>query len=317
MRATLVVGGFLAKVPRLTPVRVVALRAAMLGAVVALGLLLAIPAVVMAADINKTVSVDATQEDWQDTGIFLRAGDHVVIDGSGTVDLDKNTPNYDNTPPDGDVAETATSNFLLPGANVGALIGKIDNGDPFVVGDLLTIDSVASSGELFLAVNDSFFGFTDNSGHFTADIAVNHPELVVNLGSGNNTYDERRCPPDGDETVSGRLGNDVLRLQLCGDTQGEPATPDTDSDADVGNGNRGADRVRVDDGDIQDTASGDAGSNDRCVGDLDVGDTQASVDNPPVGPGGGTGGEQDVGDTLDDSCETIVWEEGFTFYDAS
>ena len=39
-------------------------------------------------------------------------------------------------------------------------------------------------------------------------------ELVVNLGPGNNTYAERRCPPNGDETVSGRLGNDVLRLQL-------------------------------------------------------------------------------------------------------
>jgi hypothetical protein len=175
MRATLVLGGFLAKLPRLTPVRVVALLAAMLGAVVALGLLLAIAAVAMAADINKSVSVDATQEGWQDTEIFLGAGDHVLIDGSCTVDLDKNTTNYDNTPPDG-VAQTATSNFLLPGANVGALIGKIDSGDPFVVGDLKTIDSVASSGELYLAVNDSFFGFTDNSGHFRADIAVNDPD---------------------------------------------------------------------------------------------------------------------------------------------
>jgi hypothetical protein len=142
-----------------------------------LGLLLAIPAVAMAADINKTVSVDATQEGWQDTGIFLRAGDHVVIDGSGTVDLDVNTPNFDNTPPDG-VAGTAPAgdNFLLPSANVGALVGKIDSGDPFVVGDFKTIDSVASSGELYLAVNDSNGGFTDNSGHFTADIAVNHPD---------------------------------------------------------------------------------------------------------------------------------------------
>ena len=166
MRATLVVGGFLAKVQRLTPVRVVELLAAMLGAVVALGLLLAIPAVAMAADVNESFSVDATQEGFQDTGIFLRAGDHVVIDGSGTVDLDKNTTKYDNTTPDG-VAETATSNFLLPGAPVGALIGRIDSGDPFVVGDLKTIDSVASKGELYLAVNDS------------ADIAVDlAPPLV-------------------------------------------------------------------------------------------------------------------------------------------
>jgi hypothetical protein len=38
MKATLAVGGCLAKVPRLTPTKVVALLAAMLGAVVALGL---------------------------------------------------------------------------------------------------------------------------------------------------------------------------------------------------------------------------------------------------------------------------------------
>jgi hypothetical protein len=38
MKATLAVGGFLSKVPRLTPAKVVALLAAMLGGVVALGL---------------------------------------------------------------------------------------------------------------------------------------------------------------------------------------------------------------------------------------------------------------------------------------
>jgi hypothetical protein len=144
--------------------------------------------------------------------------------------------------------------------------------------------------------------------------------LVHELGGGDNTYKERHCPPNGDETVFGRGGDDVLRLQLCGDTEGEdgdPATPNNDSDADIGNGNRGQDRVRVADSDIQDTASGGRGQNDRCVGDLDVGDSATSVDDPPVGPGGGTSGEEDVGDTLDDSCETKVWKEGFTFYDAS
>jgi hypothetical protein len=131
--------------------------------------------------------------------------------------------------------------------------------------------------------------------------------LVVELGGGDNTYNERRCPPNGDETVFGRGGNDVLRLQVCGDTANEP--DDTDSDADIGNGNRGKDRVRVDDGDIQDTATGGAGSNDRCVGDLDLG-TTLNVDDPPAGPGGGTGAEEDVGDNLDSSCETIIFVPG-------
>ena len=139
-------------------------------------------------------------------------------------------------------------------------------------------------------------------------------DLLKNLGDGSNTYDEKRCPTaanvepfDGDETVNGNGGDDVLRLQVCGDTANEP--DDSDSDADIGNGNRGKDRVRVDDGDIQDTATGGAGTNDRCVGDLDLG-TTLNVDDPPVGPGGGTGAEEDVGDTLDDSCETIIYEPG-------
>src|SRR5215204_747002 len=131
--------------------------------------------------------------------------------------------------------------------------------------------------------------------------------LVVNLGPGKHPYNARRCPPNGDETVSGLAGDDVLRLQVRGDTANEPDA--TGSDADIGNGNRGKDRVRVDDGDIQDTATGGAGSNDRCVGDLDLG-TTLNVDDPPAGPGGGTGAEEDVGDNLDSSCETIIFVPG-------
>ena len=38
--------------------------------------------------------------------------------------------------------------------------------------------------------------------------------------------------------------------------------------------------------------------------------TTLNVDDPPAGPGGGTGPEEDVGDTLDSSCETIIYVEG-------
>jgi hypothetical protein len=146
---------------------------------------------------------------------------------------------------------------------------------------------------------------------------------LVELGPGDNVYHERRCPPNGDEEVRGKGGDDRLRLDECGDPNtaespedGFPETPDNDSDADTGNGNSGNDVIRVDDGDIQDTARGGNG-NDRCVGDLDVGASEASVDDPPVGPGGGTGPEEDIGDNLTESCETIVWVEGFTFYTQS
>jgi hypothetical protein len=158
---------------------------------------------------------------------------------------------------------------------------------------------------------------------FSLALAVPALALVTTeLGGGDNTYNEKACPPDGDEVVFGRGGDDVLRLQLCGDldTQGssgpEPGnTPG--SDRDTGNGNLGQDRVRVDDRDIQDTAIGGGGQHDRCVGDLDIGATATSVDDPPEGPGGGTGAEEDAGDTLDASCETKVWVEAIDIYSAS
>jgi hypothetical protein len=156
-------------------------------------------------------------------------------------------------------------------------------------------------------------------------LAVAVPALAVGpvfeLGPGDNVYHEKRCPPNGDEEVFGRRGDDRLRLDECGDpntaTSPEdelPDTPDTDSDDDTGNGNTGQDVVRVDDGDIQDTAIGGGGQHDRCVGDLDVGASATSVDDPPTGPGGGIGSEEDMGDTLDASCETIQWVVGFDFF---
>jgi hypothetical protein len=149
---------------------------------------------------------------------------------------------------------------------------------------------------------------------FSLALAVPALALVTTeLGGGNNTYNEKACPPNGDETVFGRGGNDVLRLQVCGDNdvplnEPEAAFPGSppDSDIDIANGNSGKDRVRVDDGDVQDTATGGSGSNDRCVGDRDLGSDNAVGDPTPA-----TGGtDEDIMDHLDPSCDNIVWVNG-------
>jgi hypothetical protein len=119
-----------------------------------------------------------------------------------------------------------------------------------------------------------------------------------------DVYVEQFCPPDGDEEVFGRGGSDTLFLNECGDTDNEPDP--SDSDVDVARGQGGNDNIRVDDGDIYDTAIGGPG-NDTCRGDLDLG-TTLNVDDPPIGPGGGTGPEEDVGDTL--NCEQRTWVTG-------
>jgi hypothetical protein len=147
-------------------------------------------------------------------------------------------------------------------------------------------------------------------------------DLLVNLGSGPQTYNEQRCPTlannfDGDEEVFGRGGGDTLNLNLCGDTNtpdfpedGLPNTPEcaapctTDSDADKANGNSGGDTLKVNDGDIQDTATGGNGT-DTCTGDRDLGSDNAVGDPPPAG-----GPDEDISDTLAASCENKIWVNG-------
>jgi uncharacterized repeat protein (TIGR01451 family) len=133
----------------------------------------------------------------------------------------------------------------------------------------------------------------------------------VRLSPGDDVYQEQECPPEGDETVFARGGDDTLLLNECGDTDNEPDP--SDSDVDVARGQGGNDNIRVDDGDIQDTARGGSGT-DRCTGDLDLGDGVDDVDEPPIGPGGGTGPEEDVGDTL--LCEQKTYVIG-EFYNQS
>ncbi len=129
---------------------------------------------------------------------------------------------------------------------------------------------------------------------------------VTNLGGGNNNYNEverGHCPPNGDEEVNGRGGDDRLRLHLCGDTPPEPNA--TDSDDDTANGNSGNDIVRVDDEDVYDTATGGNG-NDTCRADRDLGSDNAVGDPTPA-----TGGpDEDISDEVGASCEEVIWNTG-------
>ena len=130
---------------------------------------------------TKTFPVQAKVRGWQDTGMYIRQGDRLVIDGDGTVNLGPaaDYPQLQGIKPGGldDSVWAPDATFLAPNLNVGALIGQIGSGDPFMVGSLKEFSSVASSGELRLAVNDADTAeaYADNSGEFTADIMVYPP----------------------------------------------------------------------------------------------------------------------------------------------
>jgi hypothetical protein len=76
----------------------------------------------------------------------------------------------------GDVATAAgarsgrhAADSPLSNQPAGALIGRIDNGDPFFIGNRRTVRA-ALSGRLYLGVNDDYL--EDNSGSFRVMVGV-------------------------------------------------------------------------------------------------------------------------------------------------
>lgn len=135
---------------------------------------------------TKTVSVPADQP-WTDTGIALNAGESVQIKPSGKIDWGGNSLTlsgpvgftFGQTLPGDEpvtcgllayTAEKAGEEFVLKGANCYSMLFRIGNsGKPFPTGKKITFASPVA-GELFLGVNDQFFG--DNSGAWKAKITT-------------------------------------------------------------------------------------------------------------------------------------------------
>ena len=131
------------------------------------------------------VYLPGTIDDWVRTGVILDAGNTLSVDASGTVNLwprceqEKDGAGLSDIDcglmamgPDGTVAvDLGSETHPLPGARVGALIGKIAvDGQPFLIGaggNFL----ISQPGELYIRINDNF-GMGDNEGGFTSLITV-------------------------------------------------------------------------------------------------------------------------------------------------
>jgi Zn-dependent protease with chaperone function len=107
---------------------------------------------------------------WAGTGVTVPSGIVVGIAASGTVSV---TSSY-SVGPAGTQSCIPSSNypgekppFLAANLPCWSLIGRIGNGPPFEIGTSTTI-TIASSGLLYLSVNDS--NFADNSGSWLVDI---------------------------------------------------------------------------------------------------------------------------------------------------
>jgi len=110
------------------------------------------------------IPVSATDR-WTDTGLTVRAGDSILIEANGSIQMSGNRS---------DTAAPAGSGRNAPGALVsnapaGVLIGRIGNGAPFAIGARRTVRAPVS-GRLFLGVNDDYLD--DNAGQFEAMVTI-------------------------------------------------------------------------------------------------------------------------------------------------
>jgi hypothetical protein len=131
-----------------------------------------------------TFSVSPNQQ-WNDTGISVNAGERVTITATGTVYYDVNQPQkvqtwskpagwpwdstepfrYNNRCPDS--GSVFIGDMSLPGKPCGSLVARIGNGPPFEIGTSASFDAPAS-GSLMLGVNVWYWGA--ESGGFKATI---------------------------------------------------------------------------------------------------------------------------------------------------
>jgi hypothetical protein len=136
------------------------------------------------------IVVPADEPTWTNTG--ERADETIGFDflatGLACYDTTDDCQNGEAwTGPDGS-EETADETFLAPGLKKHALVGKIGQGDPFLIGSSAFIDCGPHRGNLLLAYNDS--EFSDNSGSYEVGIAVLYCDNFCGGSAEAATYQE-------------------------------------------------------------------------------------------------------------------------------
>ena len=103
---------------------------------------------------------------WTNTRINVTRGQHLRFEPSGEIRLSFNSA--DVARPSGTIKARLNDTAPIPSTAVGALIGRVANGQPFSIGDTTNPVDMPANGRLFLGVNDDHVG--DNSGNFVVKI---------------------------------------------------------------------------------------------------------------------------------------------------
>jgi hypothetical protein len=110
--------------------------------------------------------VVAGNQQWTPTGMAVRRGESIRFSATGEVMWSPDAADRAN--PGGAVSGRKASRPPVADAPGGALIARIDNGRPFLIGNL-PVFRMPASGRLFLGINDDVV--TDNTGNFSVTIS--------------------------------------------------------------------------------------------------------------------------------------------------
>ena len=108
------------------------------------------------------------RERWTDTGLTIRPGDTVTITADGLVQL--STDRNDTAEPFGSRSGRRALDAPLRQSPAGALIARIGNDAPMLIGDLRVIRRSPVGCRLYLGVNDDHLA--DNSGQYRVTVTI-------------------------------------------------------------------------------------------------------------------------------------------------
>jgi len=119
-----------------------------------------------AAPANARSVVVPANVQWTNTGFNVTRGQYLRFEPSGEIRLSTNGEDIGHAA--GATTGRMAPNATIPTIPVGALIGRVGNGQPFSIGDTTTAFDMPDNGRLFLGVNDDHVA--DNSGNYVVKI---------------------------------------------------------------------------------------------------------------------------------------------------
>jgi hypothetical protein len=103
---------------------------------------------------------------WTNTGLNVSRGQYLRFEPSGEIRLSTNGEDIGHAA--GALDARKADRATIPTIPVGALIGRVGNGQPFSIGDTTNAFDMPNDGRLYLGVNDDHVA--DNSGNYVVKI---------------------------------------------------------------------------------------------------------------------------------------------------